>query len=103
MPFHLNPFYNKSVRRLRQMLNAIRMRDFSLQFALDKLRGEERLLAVEINAVINEFREKTLRQESQYKYFDTLLNTVDDCLIVTDDKGHIHWMIRTAINSLCGF
>lgn len=103
MPFHLNPFYNKSVRRLRQMLNAIRMRDFSLQFALDKLRGEERLLAEEINAVINEFREKTLRQESQYKYFDTLLNTVDDCLIVTDDKGHIHWMNRTAINSLCGF
>ena len=103
MSFHLNPFYNKSIRRLRQMIHAIRMRDFSLHFALDKLRGEERLLAEEINAVVNEFREKTLKQESQYQYFDTLLNTVGDCLIVTDDKGHIYWMNRTAINSLCGF
>ena len=103
MYLHLNPFYNKSIRRLRQMIHAIRMRDFTLHFALDKLRGEERLLAEEINAVVNEFREKTLKQESQYQYFDTLLNTVGDCLIVTDDKGHIHWMNRTAINSLCGF
>ena len=103
MSFHLNPFYNKSIRRLRQMIHAIRMRDFSLHFALDKLQGEERLLAEEINAVVNEFREKTIQQESQYQYFDTLLNTVGDCLIVTDDKGHIYWMNRTAINSLCGF
>ena len=99
----MNPFYNKSIRRLRQMLHAIRMRDFSLQFALDKLHGEERSLAEEINAVMNDFREKTIKQESQYQYFDTLLNTVGDCLIVTNDKGHIHWMNRTAINSLCGF
>ena len=103
MPLHLNPFYNKSIRRLRQMLHAIRMRDFSLQFAIDKLHGEERSLAEEINAVMNDFREKTIKQESQYQYFDTLLNTVGDCLIVTNDKGHIHWMNRTAINSLCGF
>ena len=99
----MNPFYNKSIRRLRQMLHAIRMRDFSLQFAIDKLHGEERSLAEEINAVMNDFREKTIKQESQYQYFDTLLNTVGDCLIVTNDKGHIHWMNRTAINSLCGF
>ena len=85
------------------MLHAIRMRDFSLQFAIDKLHGEERSLAEEINAVMNDFREKTIKQESQYQYFDTLLNTVGDCLIVTNDKGHIHWMNRTAINSLCGF
>lgn len=103
MIFSLNPFYNKSIRRLRQMIHAIRTRDFSLHFALDKLHGEERLLAEEINSVVNEFREKTLQQESQYQYFDTLLNTVGDCLIVTDDKGHIHWMNRMAINSLCGF
>ena len=103
MPLHLNPFYNRSIRRLRQLIHAIRMRDFTLRFALDKLRGEERLLAEEINAVVNEFRDKTLKQESQYQYFDTLLNIVGDCLIVTDDKGHIHWMNRTAINNLCGF
>lgn len=103
MAFSLNPYYNKSIRRLRQMIHAIRTRDFSLHFALDKLHGEERLLAEEINSVVNEFREKTLQQESQYQYFDTLLNTVGDCLIVTDDKGHVRWMNRMAVNGLCGF
>lgn len=39
MTFSLNPFYNKSIRRLRQMIHAIRTRDFSLHFALDKLHG----------------------------------------------------------------
>ena len=49
------------------MLHAIRMRDFSLQFAIHKLHGEERSLAEEINAVMNDFREKTIKQESQYQ------------------------------------
>ena len=53
MTFSLNPFYNKSIRRLRQMIHAIRTRDLSLHFALDKLHGEERLLAEEINSVVN--------------------------------------------------
>ena len=57
MGFWQNIFYNKSIGRLRQMLHAVRMRDFSLQYSLDKLNGEERRLAEEINAVIQEFRE----------------------------------------------
>ena len=57
MGFWQNIFYNKSIKRLRLMLESVRMRDFSLQYSLDKLTGEERRMAEEINAVINEFRE----------------------------------------------
>ncbi len=47
---------------MRQLIEAIRTRDFSLQYSLDHLRGEERNLAEQINEVVNEFRETTLQQ-----------------------------------------
>lgn len=85
------------------MLNSLRTRDLSLQFNLDGMRGEERKLAEEINAVINDFREDQMRQEKQYQYFDTLLNTVSAMLIVADSSGKISWMNRSAVEGLCGF
>ena len=51
---------------MRQLIEAIRTRDFSLQYSLDHLRGEERNLAEQINEVVNEFRETTLLQEAKY-------------------------------------
>ncbi len=96
-------FTHKSTRRLRKMLEAIRTRDFTLQFATEQLKGEERKLAEEVNSVINEFRDTLYRQESQYQYFDTLLNTVNDFLIVTNEQHSVRWMNRSAIDGLCGF
>lgn len=95
--------YNNSNERMRQFLEAIRSRDFSLQYSLDHLKGEERRLAEQINMAINEFREMILRQETQYQYFRTMLDTVNAFLIVADEKGKVHWMNRSSVNELCGF
>lgn len=95
--------YNKSNERMRQFLEAIRTRDFSLQYSLDNLKGEERSLAKQINEAINEFREMTLRQEAQYQYFGAMLDTVNAFLIVADDAGEVYWMNRAAVDELCGF
>lgn len=94
---------NNSTERLRRMLEAIRTRDFTLQYSTEKLKGEEKLLAEEINAVINEFRDTIQQQESQYQYFDTLLNTVNTLLIVTNESYEVRWMNQSAITGLCGF
>ena len=85
------------------MLDSLRTRDLSLQFNLDGMKGEERKLAEEMNAVINDFREDQMRQEKQYQYFDTLLNTVSDMLIVADSSGKVSWMNYSAVEGLCGF
>ena len=69
---------------MRQLIEAIRTRDFSLQYSLDHLRGEERNLAEQINEVVNEFRETTLLQEAKYQYFGTMLDTINAFLIVAD-------------------
>lgn len=103
MGFWQNIFYNKSIHRLRQMLEAVRMRDFSLQYKLDNLTGEERLMAAEINSVIREFRETEHRHESESHLYEALLSKVDSILIATDNNGHVKWMNSAAIERLCGF
>ena len=85
------------------MLEAVRMRDFSLQFSLGKLSGEERLLAEEINAVIREFRETQHRREGESHFYDALLSSVDSILMATDDTGRVRWINKAAIDGLCGF
>ena len=88
---------------MRQLIEAIRTRDFSLQYSLEHLKGEERSLAQEINEVVNEFRESTLRQEAKYQYFGTMLDTINAFLIVADEQGKVNWMNRAAVDGLCGF
>ncbi|MBQ0007856.1 MAG: hypothetical protein KBT40_03980 [bacterium] len=103
MSFVENILHGKSIKRLRLMLDSLRTRDLSLQFNLDGMKGEERKLAEEMNAVINDFREDQMRQEKQYQYFDTLLNTVSAMLIVADSSGKVSWMNHSAVEGLCGF
>lgn len=98
-----NILNSKSNERLRQLIEAIRTRDFSLQYSLSHLKGGERKLAQQINEVVNEFRETTLRQEAKYQYFGTMLDTINAFLIVADEKGIVHWMNRAAVDGLCGF
>ena len=98
-----NIITRKSVGRLRRMMEAIRTREFTLHFATEELSGEEARLADEINKTIDEFRTGLQQQEAQYGYFDTLLNSVEACLMVVDDGGKVVWMNRSAIDTLCGF
>lgn len=103
MGFWQNIFYNKSIKRLRLMLESVRMRDFSLQYSLDRLTGEERRMAEEINAVINEFRETERKHQGETHLYDALLSNVDSILIATDETGKTKWMNKAAIEQLCGF
>lgn len=95
--------YNRSMRRLRQMLESVRMRDFTLQYSSERLSGEERRVAEEINAIMREFREMEHRRESESQLYEALLSEVDAVMIVTDDAGKVRWMNRAAIERLCGF
>lgn len=103
MGFWQNIFYNRSIRRLREMLESVRMRDFSLQYSLDKLSGEERRMAEEINTVIREFREAEHKREGESHFYDALLSKVDSILIATDESGRVRWMNKAAVDGLCGF
>ncbi len=98
-----NIFYNRSLGRLRQMLESLRSKDFCLRYSLQSLRGEERRLAEEINAVVQMLREEEHQHERQVQFFEALLSTVPSMLIATDEAGAVRWMNAAAVNGLCGF
>ena len=103
MGFWQNIFYNKSIRRLRQMLESLRMRDYSLQYSTEKMSGEERRLTEEINSVLRDFRESEHRHQGELHFYNALLSKVDSILIATDNDGRVRWLNNAAIESLFGF
>ena len=96
-------FACKSVGRLRQMLRSIRSQDFAVRFPEEKLHGEEKELAQEINDVITDFRAQLLQQERRFGQYEALLDTIGAALIVAGKDGDVRYMNRNAVEHLCGF
>lgn len=93
----------KSVGRVKQMLRAIRSKDYTARLPEENLHGAERELAEEINDIVTEFRKKLLQQERRREQYEVMFDTIDTALMVTDTKGNIHFMNRKAVEGLCGF
>lgn len=96
-------FARKSITRLRRMLQAIRMGEFSMNFSTKGLRRSEKKLVEEMNEIISEIREDIVRREQQCGRYEAILNIVDSALIIADGEGKIDWMNKKAIDGLCGF
>ena len=97
--------YNRSLanHRLVRMVDAIRYGDFSLSFSTDKYQSsEEKQMVEEMNEVMANFRTRLSEREEKYKYFETLLDTVDTSMLVVDRQGQVLWMNRAGVQDLCG-
>ena len=100
---HLNHTYTLAMRRLKRMVESIRYGDFSLCFSQGKYYShEEHALLEDINEVMSGLRIRLSEKEERYKYFETLLDTVDTCMLVTDKQGNVLWMNRVGVQELCG-
>ena len=90
-------------RKLFRMVEAIRYEDFSLYFSEEKHQSRmEREMIRNINEVMAQFRTRLSDKEERCKYFETLLDTVDTCMLVVDSQGQVLWMNRMAVQDLCG-
>ena len=95
--------YSKTTHRLLRMVESIRYDDFSLNFS-GKTQGRmEKRLLEDINEVMITLRNRMSSQEERYRYFETLLDTVDTCMLVTDKDGQVLWMNRAGVQELCGY
>lgn len=93
---------NETARMMVRMIEGIRHSDFSLSFSSHRKTRAEQRLAQEINEVIADFRTRLSEKEERYRYYETLLNTVESSLLVTDSGQNIRWMNRAAVHDLCG-
>ena len=91
------------MRRLLRMVESIRYGDFSLSYSTNNRQSrEEQQMIEDINEVMSRMRTRLSEREERYRYFETLLNTVDTCMLVTDLQGNVLWMNRAAVQDLCG-
>ena len=100
---YLTYSHTLAMRRLLRMVESIRYGDFSLSYSTNKHQSrEEQQMVEDINEVMSRMRTQLSEREERYRYFETLLDTVDTCMLVTDLQGNVLWMNRAAIQDLCG-
>ena len=92
-----------AIRRWGRMVEAIRYGDFSLNFATDKRQSpEEQQMIEDINEVMAQLRVRLTEKEERFKYLETLLDTVDNSMLIVDKLGYVQWMNRAGVQELCG-
>lgn len=91
-----------STSLILRMVESLRYNDFSLSYSIQKGKSLEQRLRQVINEVVTDFRQKHTSQQERYQYYETLLDTVDSSLIVSDTAQRIHWMNKAAIYDLFG-
>lgn len=99
---HLVQVYLRATRRMLRMIESIRYGDFTLSFSAQRLNLFEKKLVEDINQVMAQFRSQLSEKEEKFQYFETLLDTVDTSVLVSDKQGEVLWMNRAGIQDLCG-
>ena len=92
----------RSFQKVERMIEAIRYEDFSLNFVVDGKDSMEVKLVEDINGVMEKFRMQLAEKQERYQYYNSLLDTVDTCMLVANKDGEVLWMNRTAMYELCG-
>ena len=93
---------DRILRKMGRMIEAVRYEDFSLNFVVNSENPMEVKLVEDINAVMEKFRMQLSEKEERFQYYNTLLDTVDTCMLVADKEGRVLWMNRAAQCELCG-
>ena len=95
--------HKQTTQKLTRMVEAIRYGDFSLNFSKNQGEQWETQLVEDINAVMANLRNELAQKEERHQYYETLLQTVDSCLLVVNKQGQILWMNQSAEQQLCGY
>ena len=99
---HLVQVYLRATRRVMRMIESIRYGDFTLSFSSQRQNPLEQKLVEDINQVMAQFRSQLSEKEEKHQYFETLLDTVDTSVLVSDKQGKVLWMNRAGMQDLCG-
>ena len=89
-------------RMMLRMIQNIRYGDFSLNYSTKGKSHVEKEVVENINEVMAQLRTRMSDMEERYQYYETLLDTVDSCLLVADKQGKVMWMNHSGVQELCG-
>jgi len=96
-------WHSQAVRRVSRMIESIKNEDFTLVFSSNTRNPAEKKMLDDLNKAIDQFRLQQSEKEGRYQYLETLLDTVDTSVMVSDKQGKVMWMNRASVQDLCGY
>lgn len=87
---------NKQSKMLLKAIDYIERNDFTgriFPYTTDK---NDIILAEKLSALVRNLKEKWVREESKYQYYENLMNKVDTAVLTTDSSGRIIWINKAA-------
>lgn len=100
--YYLCFLQSSNFKLIERLVDSLRYNDFTLSFSTKGKSATESKLRNDMNEVVLNYRKELTAHQERYKYYETLLDTVDSYLLVADDKGNVQWMNKAAQQDLCG-
>ncbi len=90
--FNFIQFINKTNIELTQFIEAVRYRDFSLQFTEKNAPISVRQLRRAFNQINSTFKQLSSEREEQYQYLQKILELVDTGILSYNQAGEVGWI-----------
>ena len=90
--FNFVQFINKTNIELTQFIEAVRYRDFSLQFTEKNAPISVRQLRRAFNQINATFKQLSSEREEQYQYLQKILELVDTGILSYNQAGEVGWI-----------
>jgi nitrogen fixation/metabolism regulation signal transduction histidine kinase len=91
-------YATRAIADVKRLISAIRYSETNISFEKAIGKGLPGELAREMQTSINRFKEKVLQTESEYLFYDSLLQRIDSGIIVSDGNRNIKWINRAAMD-----
>ncbi|POY38568.1 ATP-binding protein [Solitalea longa] len=89
-------YVNRINTELKDFIGAIKYKDFSQHYSVQKAPASVALLRQVFNDVGKAFNQLNIEKETQYRYLQTVMEIVDTGILLFDEDGSVKWMNEAA-------
>ena len=82
--------YNRHIRKIAFMFNAIENDDYTFSFSIDKGIKSDKMLNLALNRIKELMEQAHLNILQHEKYYELIMNCVNTGIVVINEKGNIH-------------
>lgn len=90
--YELVLYLNRGNQELARFLEAVKNRDFTLQFTEKNTRSDLPQLHHAFNQLNNTFKQLQIEKETQFQLLQSMLQIIDTGILAYDENGEVHWV-----------
>ena len=90
--YELVRYLNRGNLELARFLEAVKNRDFTLQFTEKNTRSDLPQLHYAFNQLNQTFKQLQIEKETQFQLLQSILQIIDTGMLAYDENGEVHWV-----------